>query len=384
LYDIRETTRDTGMNICIDAREFVKKRKTGISRYLETFLPILIERSEHKITLLVNDSAAVPENVLSHNIPCLTIPSSPTIIVDQVIIPRIAKKQKIDIFYSPYYKTPLFGKFKRIITVHDIMFLKLTSHNPIRKILSGFQLRLAADKTDLILVDSEYTKKDLILYHSGIESKIFVLYPTLDHNWLEPVGHDMISRIRTKYANNKPYFLYVGNFKSHKNVDLLVKAFCNLDTNNLLENHCLILAGGDEINLPRIEKLAGPALENGSVKIYRNIEDTELKVLYAGAKWFISASEYEGFGYPILEAMVSSCPVICLPLTSIPEITDNTQMFITKPDITEVIKAVRNAISITDNQRIQFIEKGLFTAKRFISSNPAEKILHYFNKLDEM
>lgn len=369
------------MKICIDAREFVQGRKTGISRYLETFLPPLLEKTGFEVTLFVSGSANIPEQLAKQQLNCVTLPSASTLYTDQVILPRLAEKHKTDIFFSPYYKIPLSGRFKRIITVHDIMFLRLPGGNLINKLLASLQLRLAALKADIILVDSEFTRKDLASYFPQAAAKSTVLYPTLDAEWLRPADHNAGAGARIKYAGNLKYFLYVGNFKPHKNVDMLVRTFLQLDAEGGINNHGLVLAGGDDGNVESIEQLAGAAIRRGIVRIHRNVKETDLRALYAGASWFISASAYEGFGYPMLEAMTSGCPVICSPVTSIPEIVNGAAMFMDVPVERSIAAAIRTAASASTEQRGIFARKGFATAETFLARNQPDGILNIFNKL---
>ena len=361
------------MKICIDAREFVQGRKTGISRYLETFLPAL--QQQHELVLFVNELSAVPEDILNGQTRRITLPGSSILFTDQVVIPRLTSKEKADVFFSPYYKVPLSGRFKRIITVHDIMFLRLHDENPVNRLLSGLQLRLSTARADLILADSDFTKRDLLDFIPGIERKISVLRPTLSPGWASCADGQTDVAVRAKHTAGRPYFLYVGNFKPHKNVDLLVRTFLKLETDKCLGNHCLVLAGGDPVNNSRIKILAGKAIDRGLIKILADIPEKELRPLYSSAEWFITASSYEGFGYPALEAMTCACPVICMPCTSLPEIVGNTALFLPEPTETALSKVVRKTLLIPESDRKQLAEKSLAVARKFIEVNPPERLL---------
>lgn len=355
------------MNVCIDAREFVTDRKTGIARYLENLLVPLVSQSEISITLFVNDPSTVPHALQGLNL--LPIPKAPTIIADQFILPRMASRNKADIFFSPYYKLPLSGSFKRIMTVHDIMFLRLKRSKA--KLLRSLQLTLATKKADVILVDSEYTKKDLTDYLPDIARKIQVLYPSLESAWLTTPDAQSIDRTKNKYGIHMPFFLYVGNFKSHKNVDLLIRAF----KASGVRDRQLILAGGDSTNYDSIAALIRELNVGGNITICRDIPDPDLKALYCSAEWFITASEYEGFGYPILEAMSCGCPVICHPCTSIPEVTGGNAINITHLSIQSISEAIRSAISTDNNDRCTMIDNARQQAQKFVGNDSSLNLL---------
>ena len=105
------------MRICIDAREFVSGRQTGISRYLEGLLTGLGDRADIELKLFVNSLDSVPPSLRKQRIALVALPHLPTQIVDQIILPRLAQNSNADVFFSPYYKIPLTGRFKRVITV---------------------------------------------------------------------------------------------------------------------------------------------------------------------------------------------------------------------------------------------------------------------------
>jgi len=369
------------MKICIDGREFARNRKSGISRYLETFLPAFQSRREIEIVLFVNDPAAVPESIFHGNVRCVTLPKVPVLAADQLLLPVIAGRERAQLFFSPCHKVPFLGNFKRIITVHDIAFLRIPGSGPMTTMMREFQLRLAARRADLILVDSQHTRADLLAFIPSLEQKINVLYPTLDKDWFKPVHGEAVTDVQYRYAGRNPYFLYVGSFKPHKNVGRLVRAFLRLKVEGKITNQCLILVGGDAANLSRIENIARPGLNTGEIRIYPGVDDKDLKILYSGARWFITASRYEGFGYPVLEAMARSCPVICNPCTSLPEIVGDAALFIEGEDESAIANALCAAITLADSRRGILGEKGRAAATRLIDTNPPDRLLKVVTEL---
>ncbi len=358
------------MNICIDAREFVKDKKTGISRYLENLLLPLKNKSEHEFTLLGRDPSFLPDSLKNSRIKYINIPNAPTLITDQYLLPKLARKNNADIFFSPYYKVPLCGNFKRIITVHDIMFLKLKSFG-FKHCLTGIQLRLATGKADIILTDSEFSKNDLCEYLPNISNKIKVVYPAISPAWNNPSDRTQSTEIRNKYSDGQPFLLYVGNFKPHKNVNLLIDAFLDY-TSRVKNNHRLLLAGGDTVNFNRINEYINAKDKNNVIKTYPYVSEDELKALYSAADWFISVSKYEGFGYPLLEAMVSGCPVIYYPCTSIPEVTENIPVQIEELTMKATANAISKAFDTSTDERFKLIQQGRQKAEKFSRSESSE------------
>ena len=357
------------MKICVDAREFTGRGKTGIARYLENLLIPLGSRGDLEFTLLAHDRRFLPAALQAPPFGFVSLAEAPTLLVDQFAMPGAASREKVDVFFSPYYKIPLYGAFKRIITVHDIMFVRLPTVPLIKKFISGLQLRLSIVRTDLILADSEFTKNDVSSLLPAAEKKLRVLYPSLEPEWLKQPDPYAAAEARKHFAGGKPFFLYVGNFKPHKNVSLLVRAFAGLKAEGKAGEHRLVLAGGDDRNLAHIEVLIEQSGCMDSILIHRDVSDADLRSLYASADWFITASSYEGFGYPVLEAMASGCPVICHPCTSIPEIAGDAALNMLVLDISDISRVMMKAMAMSGVEKDALVRKARARATRFCSTS---------------
>jgi len=359
------------MKIAVDAREFMEKWKTGISRYLENLLTPLIRGADIDFVLFVNRREFIPENLCAPSVKIVALPALPTMVVDQVILPCLAQREKVDVFFSPYYKVPLSGQFKRIITVHDIMFLRQEGLSSFKRFLVACQLRASARKADIILVSSDFTGKDLVDFRPSLKGKIRRLYPDLSADWLKPIDPADIFRIQQTYADGNSFFLYVGNFTPHKNVALLVKAFARLVQERQVNNRRLLLVGGDAMNLRRIIKLIHKHGMANHIIIHPNVSDFDLHGLYATADWFVTASGYEGFGYPPLEAMATGCPVICSPCTSFPEVFGNAALEISGLTVEGIMNALLKALNMQPAEKFNFVARGKDQAKRFLPGTAA-------------
>lgn len=369
------------MKIGVDAREFVEKGKTGIRRYLENLLAPLIRKADFNLVMFVNRMDFIPENLRAPTVKMVVLPVLPTLLVDQVVLPHLARQENIDIFFSPYYKIPLSGRFKRIITVHDIMFLRQEGLNRFMRFLVTRQLRASTKKADVILVDSDFTGKDLIDFMPNLQGKIRRLYPDLGSEWLKPIEPANIIRIQKTYADGKSFLLYVGNFKPHKNVDLLVRAFAQLVKEGHANDRRLLLVGGDIRNRHRIEKLIFNYGMETRIMIHADVSDAALRLLYAATDWFVTASGYEGFGYPLLEAMASGCPVICYPCTSFPEVVGSAALKILDLTVEHISNALFQALTMHKDSRLKLAQQGKEQALRFQTGRAAEHLYEIFSAL---
>ena len=349
----------------------MEKGKTGIGRYLENLLAPLIRASGIDFIFFVNRRESIPANLRTPSLKMIALPVLPTMVVDQVVLPRLARREKVDVFFSPYYKVPFAGQFKKIITVHDIMFLRQEGLSSIARFLVVRQLRVSARRADIILVDSDFTGKDLVDFMPSLKCKIHRLYPDLSADWLKPVDPADVSRIPKTYADGKSFFLYVGNFYPHKNVALLVKAFARLVQDRQVNNRRLLLVGGDAMNLRRIVKLIHEHGMTNHIIVHPDVSDFDLRGLYAAADWFVTASGYEGFGYPVLEAMASGCPVICHLNTSLSEVVGKAALEISGLTVEGIMNALLKALSMQPAEKLNLVERGKNQAKQFLPGTAA-------------
>lgn len=219
----------------------------------------------------------------------------------------------LDCFWSPHYNVPIFYRGKLIVTIHDLAHLALKDINEsfFKKIYANVMFRMATNKAEKIICDSNFTKSELIKYIPNVrEDKITVIYCGVDEKWKNIK--------REKSPHKKPYFVYVGNIKPHKNLHRLINAYKNV-AGEIKQD--LVLIGkrdgfitGDNNICAEIEGYEDRIIFTGYVP------DKMLRQYIANAAALIFPSLYEGFGLPPLEAMAAGVPVIVSNVASMPEV----------------------------------------------------------------
>lgn len=352
----------SNLKLGIDCREFSNPLVTGVRRHLDQFVRHVVPNLPGRVVLMAPPSALASLPPLAGNMTRVRIAPGPTRLIDQLILPAIAAKTGITTLLSPYYKTPLWGRFRKIITVHDVMFIRHPSFPLHTRLASRLQLALSSRVANRIIVDSCFTRDDLTSLCPFAVDKLDVVYPCLVQqpgtNGKAPAG------VPREILNGGPFFLYVGNFKSHKNVDSLINGFGRFlsDTGN--KTHQLVLAGGDAHNLPRITRLA-ESVAPGRIRVLSNLDDSGIRSLYQRAAWFVTASEYEGLCYPVIEAMTFNCPVLFVPVTALPEIVGGCGMPLASPSPESIAKGLANVTSLPESHRLGIMEKGRNRALNF-------------------
>jgi glycosyltransferase involved in cell wall biosynthesis len=294
--------------------------------------------------------------------------------VDQWRLPHQARRDGAELFFSPYYKGPLVPRMPLIVTVHDIMFLRLPGLRPLTQALTRLQLRSVIRRADKVITVSRFSERDLVDLFPRAAGKTVVLYSDMGEEW-----HRLLAGAQGKFGADDPvirgrrFFLYVGNFKPHKNVDLLVRAFAALFARpGRCPSQRLVLVGGDDENAPRIQALIRQLGIDDRVSVLRDIDDARLSALYRAADWFVTASAYEGFGYPCVEAMVAGCPVICHQATSLIEVVGSAGLPIAGLTVEDVANALELAAGTSPSDRDQLVQAGRRQARMFAPGETAQ------------
>lgn len=371
------------MNIGVDAREIQAGVITGIGRSLANFIQYFgkIEQ-EHCLSLFSEKD--IPVDFQGHINRVILSPCR-TLLWDQVRLPEAMKKENIDLFYSPYYKVPLLTGVPIVSQVLDLMFLVFP---PYRKTLGIFDRfyyasfgKAFARKAISIITDSEHAKGDIVrLWHVPTE-KIVVIPLGLAPIYVPVKDKRMLSHVRQKFTLPEKYILYLGNFKTHKNVESLVKAFKEIE--NRFPDYKLVLAGALDVNGQRIENLV--VREGLSEKVvFTGIvrEDDHPEALISMADLFVFPTLYEGFGLPPLEAMACGTPVITSNLTAVPEVIADAGVMVNPLDIEELSRAISDLLA-NPEKRHEYSVKGQKRARLFGEEQTAGEIYRHIISLLE-
>ncbi|MFH1292443.1 MAG: glycosyltransferase family 1 protein [bacterium] len=276
------------------------------------------------------------------------------------------KAFQLDIFFSPNLNfTALSKKTKHVLTIHDLSFEFYPEFYTIKQRLwhKFINPKKQCEQADLILTPSENTKKDIINYYKIDSEKIKTIYPGLSKvkkNNESPVNYDDIKK---KYSLPDKFILFLGTVEPRKNIIGLIEAFEK--AHNLLPDNCyLVIAGAPGWKNKAIHEYAEKSKYKNYIKLIGYIDPKDKAVIYSLADIFIYPSFYEGFGFPVLEAMNAGTPVITSNRSSLPEISGNSAYLVNPNKSTEIAQAMVELIK-QEKLREYFKNKGLEQAKKF-------------------
>ncbi len=375
------------MKIGLDAR-FFGSLQGGIGRYLEELvfaLARLSEAKKHEFYLFLKDDAFKTFNPPAPNF----IPVKANIpwysASEQLILPQILKKVKLDLMHFPHWNVPVFYPGKYLLTIHDLLLLHYPSRRnsqlgPLKYAIKNqvFKkvLRSGVSRAKHIITPSLYTKEDIIKTFNVPEEKISVINlgtSALKNNESNQPHSDILK----KYRINKPFVLYVGVAFPHKNLEGLVEAW-KLFMEKYGNQYELVLVGKKNYFYDRLyEEKIKNKIKNIILTDY--VGDNDLTEFYQMAKLYVFPSFYEGFGLPPLEAMQFNLPVISSWSTCLPEILKNAANYFDPHNPKAMAEAIHSGL--TDiNLKTKLLEESKKILPLYQWSATAKKTLELYER----
>ncbi|MEW6334445.1 MAG: glycosyltransferase family 1 protein [Thermodesulfobacteriota bacterium] len=365
------------MRLGVDAREIQDGVLTGIGRSLDNFIAYFARHdSTHELVLFAGKKLPIPVASRCREV---TLPPGPTFFWDQWMLPRRLKRERIDLFYSPYYKLPLLTSVPVVNQVLDLMYLV---YPPYVRALGRFGRlyyatigRACAQKAIGIITASDHAKADIIRLWRISPKKITVVPLGLADRYTPVTDRGTRAGVRARFGLPERYILYLGNFKPHKNVASLVQAFAGVK--KAFRDHKLVLAGPLDAHGQAIRAQVSAAGLAGDVIFTGAIREEDLpEVLLSMADLFVFPSLYEGFGIPPLEAMACGTPVIASALTAVPEVVGDAGVLVDPRDADALKEAIVLMLN-DEGRRRMYAQRGLIRAEGFRADQTAGRLYRH-------
>jgi glycosyltransferase involved in cell wall biosynthesis len=226
-----------------------------------------------------------------------------------------------------------------VVTVHDLAFDVLPGAFPPRwRVVYRLGLRAAVRRADAIVTPSRTTAEDLLTRTAVDPSKLHVvpLAASLPAGKLD--ADDVLARLKIR----GPYVLFVGTLEPRKNLVRLVRAYRRVAAEGF--PHALVLAGPlgwHHESLMRELALQGP----GEIVMTGEISADELDAVYRAADVFAYPSLYEGFGLPVLEALVRGIPTVASNTSAVPEVSGDAALGVDPRSVRSIAQAISSLVS---------------------------------------
>ena len=299
-------------------------------------------------------------------------------------------KPKPDVFFAPIHYAPRFCPAPLVLGIMDLSFLHFPEMFKKRDL---YKLRnwtaYSVRKARRIITISQSTKDDIIKKYQIEAGRIAVVYPGIKLNENLKMKNEelkfQISNLKKKYGVEEDYILYVGTLQPRKNLVRLIEAFISVNSRQQTVNGKkklkLVIAGKKGWMYEEIFKKVKELNLEKEVVFTGYVPDEELPILYKGAKCFALVSLYEGFGFPVLEAMSMGVPVVCSNSSSLPEVAGEAAILVDPKNVEDIKGGIEKILGMSDEEIERLRSQGIKQASKFTWEKTARQTLEILEEV---
>jgi glycosyltransferase involved in cell wall biosynthesis len=367
-----------------------------------------------RFTAFINrEAAAAGDGPWGEILPAVTVPVKATnrpqwVAGDQALLPPMAARRRVDLLHSLASIAPAWGPFKRVVTVHDLIYARFPeTHAGLRDKGMRVLVPLAIRSAHRITVDARSTGDDLVQLLGTPRERIDVVplglgtprrhEPAPEAQVRERLGLDGGARARRDEGvwddegarggdgargggagmhggdgeQRRRVVLSLSAKRPHKNLAALIRALALLPQER---RPVLVLPGYPTEHESLLRALAAARGVAESVRFQAWLSPQELEGLWALADAFVFPSLYEGFGLPVLEAMNRGVPVACSDASSLPEVAGDAALLF-DPHNDEAIAQALERVLYDATLRETLIVRGHARAREFTWERTARGML---------
>ena len=357
------------MHIGLNLIFLVPGETGGMEVYARELIPALLAEAPAgtRFTAFVNrEAAAAGGGPWADALPALTVPVNARnrvqwVLGEQTLLPRMAARAGVDLVHSLASTGPAWGRFRRVVTVHDLIYARFPeAHAGIRDRGMKLLVPLAVRRSDRVIAISQSTRTDLVRLLGVPDAKIDVVEQGMGsaRGSLASAGGETRARFQ---LGQRRVLLSLSAKRPHKNLLALIGAMARIPPE---ERPLLVLPGYRTRHEQELRERARAAGVETDVRFLGWISGEEIEALWAVADAFVFPSLYEGFGLPLLEAMARGVPVACSNASSLPEVAGDAALLFDPGDEHAIAEALRRLL---DDKALceELRARGLARARQF-------------------
>lgn len=293
-------------------------------------------------------------------------------------LPVALAARPVDVLHVQYI-LPVGFTARSVVTIHDLYFEHYPQHYSLaERAFMRWAVRRSAVRADVVITDSQYSKRDLERRYRLPHDKVVVIPLGVESRFNREQSAVQVGEVRRKYGISGSYVLYVGRTDDpRKNLSLLIDAYSDL----VLGSGCncqLVIAGKHG---PATRALIAKArrLRRGCVLFPGLVSDDDVPALISGAAVFVYPSFFEGFGLPVLEAMACGTPVVTSNVTSLPEVAGDAALVIDPRERGDLTEALLRCL-VDDDLRRRMRERGLEWSAKYTWQRTGHETLMVYDQ----
>jgi glycosyltransferase involved in cell wall biosynthesis len=299
-----------------------------------------------RFTAFVNREAAAAEGPWGELLPAVTVPVRGRsrvqwVLGEQTLLPALAARAGVELLHSMASTAPLAGPFRRVVTIHDLIYARFPDAHPgLRAKGMSLLVPAAARRSRRVIADSESTREDIVALLGVPADRVDVVPLGLGTVQREQPPPQAEVRARLQLGERR-VLLSLSAKRPHKNLAVLIGALARIPAER---RPLLVLPGYPTWHEQELRELAGALGVQDDVRFPGWISASDLEGLWSVASAFVFPSLYEGFGLPVLEAMARGVPVACSNASSLTEIAGDAALLFDPHDEAAVTAAVERLL----------------------------------------
>jgi glycosyltransferase involved in cell wall biosynthesis len=353
----------------------------GMEVVARELIPALLDQAPAgmRFTAFVNREAAADDGPWGELLPSVTVPVNARervqwVLGEQTLLPLLAARAGVELVHSMASTAPLWGRFRRVVTVHDLIYARFPdAHAGIRDKGMRVLVPSAARRSDRVIADSHRTREDLVELLGLARARIDVV----------PLGLGAVRReqplperdVRTHLElGERDVVLSLSAKRPHKNLLALIGALAQIAPER---RPVLVIPGYPTAHESELRARAAALGIAGDLRFPAWLSNAELEGLWSITRAFVFPSLYEGFGLPVLEAMARGVPVACSNASSLPEVAGEAALLFDPHDQAAIASAISRLLS-DETLRARLHARGIARARQFTWERTARLTLESY------
>ena len=345
----------------------------GIGRYIEELVRHLTQNTSITWVLFFQKEKQLPWLMESDHIRIVVTPIRHYTIEEQVVMPSVFLREKLDLLHVPHFNVPLFYNKPFVVTIHDLLWHdqrgeNMTTLSPLIYSAKYRAYKLVSSKAisraQQVLVPATTVKETITSHMSGIDAKkIVVTYEGVDEFWFQT------DTKRAPIQDSEKILFYTGSLYPHKNVMLVVRSLKELPA------YHLYISSSRNVFVDKFMKEVEQEGMSERVTHLGRLSDEELRFWYHRSTALVQPSLSEGFGLTGVEALAAGLPLLASNIPIFTEIYKNTCISFDPMYPASFVEAVH---VLEGKDRTKMILKGKKQAKEYSWEKMAQQTLEVY------
>ncbi len=365
------------MKIAVNTRFLLPGQLEGFGWYTHEIMRRMVLRHPEDTFIFLFDRKYDPAFVYAPNVKPIVVPPParhPILfrIWFEWMLPRIFRRERPDVFFSPDSICSLSSDVPTLMTCHDLVPLhtpeQLAARH--RKYYLTFLPRFLK-RADHILTVSEYVRQDIVQTCHIDPARISTVYNGC-RDIFKPLQDAEKQKVRDRFSGGASYFFYTGAIHPRKNIPRLIRAFDQFKAETGAPVQ-MLLAGRFAWQTGEVRSTYQEAKHRADIHFLGYVSEQDLADLTASALAVTYVSLNEGFGLPVLEAMYCDTPVLAANTSCLPEITEDAALLVDPFSEPAIAAGMKKLYADPDFAR-SLVEKGRLRRTRFSWDDAADQI----------